>query len=155
MRFEILPAEASHITAMQGRWRPEDVAELWASAHRTPEEALARGMSASPLCWTACVGTLPVAMFGVSPAAMIGGIGCPWMVGTVELDRYAYRIMRQCRPLLARMLLTFEHLVNFVDARNTRAIRWLVALGFQFSPAAPHGVEGLPFYRFEMRRANV
>jgi len=155
MRFEILPAEASHITSMQGRWRPEDVAELWAVAHRTPEACLEGGLAVSPICWTATWQGRPMAMFGVSPAAMIGGVGCPWMVGTVDLDRHSYAIMRQCRPLLARMLEVFPHLVNFVDIRNVRAIRWLRALGFTFDPAAPHGAEGLPFFRFEMRRTHV
>ena len=155
MRVEILPAEASHIVAMQGRFRPADIAELWAAAHRTPEECLRLGLESSVLAWTAFFDGVPVAMLGVTPAALVAAIGCPWMVGTVELDRQAYAIMRHCRGPLVRMLRTFPHLVNFVDARNTRAIRWLQVLGFEFSPAAPHGIEGLPFHRFEMRRAYV
>ena len=150
-----MPAEASHIQAMEGRFRPADIAELWASSHSTPESCLMTGLQISPLCWTALFDGAPVAMFGVSPAAMLGGIGCPWMVGTTELDRHAYTIMRHCREPLARMLESFGHLVNFVDARNTKAIRWLKRLGFQFQGAEPHGVEGLLFHRFDMWRADV
>ena len=150
MRVEIVPAEVSHVQAMAGRFRPADVDELWAAAHRTPEACCELGLAVSPLCWTALFDGTPVAMFGVSPAALIGGVGCPWMVGTVELDRHAYTIMRHCGGPLARMQEAFRHLVNFVDARNTKAIRWLKRLGFVFGPAEPHGVDGLPFYRFEM-----
>ena len=38
-----------------------------------------------------------------------------------------------------------------VDARNARAIRWLRWLGFRIHPAEAHGIQGLPFHRFEMR----
>lgn len=155
MRVEIVPAEASHVQAMAGRFRQADVDELWASSHSTPEECCLGGMAVSPLCWTAFFDGIPVAMFGVAPAVLLGGYGLPWMVGTVELDRHAYTIMRHCRGPLGRMLGAFGHLVNFVDARNTKAIRWLKRLGFQFGPAQPHGVEGLPFYRFVMRSSHV
>ena len=49
------------------------------------------------------------------------------------------------------MLATYPLLRNYVDERNTMAIRWLEWLGFEILPVEPFGVEGLPFHPFEMR----
>lgn len=152
MRVQIRPAAASDIESMKGRFRRADIDELWAAAHKTPEECLEEGMVSSPLCWTGTVEGLPVAMFGASPACLIGGIGVPWMVGTNELASCARPMIEMARPVVDRMLMTFGHLVNYVDARNDKAIRWLKHLGFEFKGAEPYGLENLPFFRFEMRR---
>lgn len=155
MLLEIVPAEASHVELMKGRFRPADIEELWAAAHKSPEECILGGIEVSPLCWTALFDGSPSAVFGVAPQSMLGGAGSPWMVGTVDLDRHAYTVMRHTGSCIAAMLLCFPRLSNFVDARNTKAIAWLKRLGFRFHDAEPHGLEGLPFYRFEMEADHV
>ncbi len=155
MRVEIVPAEASHALAMVGRFRPADIAELWAVAHRSPEACILDGLQRSPMAWTALFDGVPVAVFGVSTGAMLSGIGHPWMVGTTDLDSHGYLLVKRGRPMVAQMRSLFGHLVNFVDARNTKAIGWLKRMGFQFHEAQPHGADGLPFYRFSMGGQHV
>ena len=45
-------------------------------------------------------------------------------------------------------------LLNFVDNRNIKAQNWLRWLGFTLEEPEPHGVAGLPFRRFWMRKAE-
>jgi hypothetical protein len=92
-----------------------------------------------------------VALFGVASLSVVGGVGVPWMMGTDRLDRLPRAVMTQTRAYIPHMLVLFPHLTNFVDARNQRSIRLLKWLGFELHPAAPYGVQGLPFHRFEMR----
>jgi hypothetical protein len=150
VRIDFVEPEAAHVEAMAGRFRPADIAEVWAVSHKSPEQAILDGIPLSPLCWTVLIDGVPVAVLGVSTASLLGGLGHPWMLGTTDLDHHAYQLVRKARPIVAVMLGTFGHLVNFVDARNTKAIAWLKRLGFRFSEAEPYGVDGLPFYRFEM-----
>jgi hypothetical protein len=115
------------------------------------EWALRHTLSSSLLVRVAeCDGQL-VAAFGVAAVSTLNGIGCPWMVGTDLLDTLPRAVMTQTRAYIPRMLALFPHLTNHVDARNTRSIRLLRWLGFAILPAAPYGVVGLPFHRFEMR----
>lgn len=150
MDLQIVPAEVSHLDAMKGRWRQADVDELWAAGHHTPEECVRVGLEWSPMAWTAFMDGVPVAVFGASTPSLLSDLGIPWMVGTAELDQHGYLLMKQGREKVGEMLTRFKRLANFVDARNTRAIRWLKRLGFRFGEAQPFGVEGLPFYFFTM-----
>ncbi|WP_421707117.1 hypothetical protein [Algihabitans sp.] len=52
---------------------------------------------------------------------------------------------------MARLQGRYDHLENWVDARNARSIRWLRWLGFTLEPAAPYGRFGRPFHRFWIR----
>ena len=92
-------------------------------------------------------------MFGVAPRDILGGVGSPWLLGTGDVERHAITFLRLNRQYVLRMLDIFPHLVNFVDARHTVAIRWLKWLGFKFAPGpVPYGMRGMPFYRFEMKK---
>lgn len=150
MDLQIVPAEVSHLEAMAGRWRQADIDELWAAGHHTPEECVKVGIEHSPMAWTAFLDGVPVAVFGVSTPPLLSSTGIPWMVGTVELDRHGSLLLKQGREKVGLMLTQFKRLMNFVDARNTKAIRWLKRLGFKFGEAQPYGAEGLPFYLFTM-----
>jgi hypothetical protein len=90
----------------------------------------------------------PMAVFGVAPVSLLGGQGCPWMLGTDTLDLYGRAIVTLSRQHVARWSLRYSELFNYVDARNLRSIAWLRRTGFTIGPAAPWGVQGLPFHRF-------
>lgn len=90
-------------------------------------------------------------VFGVSPQDFVQGVGCPWMLATPVFDRHPRAVIRLCRGYIPPMLELFPHLVNYVDARNTKSIKWLAWLGFEIHPAAPYGAYKLPFHKFEMK----
>lgn len=151
----IEPAQVGHVALVAPRVRQADRDELWASSHETPFDALATGVQISTSAWTGFVGDEPVCMFGVAPASLLGAVGVPWMIGTDAVERHQMAFLRRCRPCVDRMRSLYDVLVNYVDDRNVVAQRWLRWLGFHVGPAAPHGVEGLPFRRFMWRRDSV
>ena len=91
----------------------------------------------------------PVALTGVASVSLLGGLGCPWLLGTNALLRYPRDIVTHGRQLVRKWDSKYSHMFNYVDSRNTRSIAWLQRIGFVIPPAQPHGRQGLPFHRFE------
>lgn len=151
----IVPAEAAHIPVIVAGVRQADVDELWASSFSTVEDALARGLKVSTLAWTVLYGDAPVTMAGVAPLSILGSVGVPWLVATADVERAPVPFLRASRGYVPRMLGVYHHLMNYVDNRNTTAMRYLRWLGFEMGEPEPHGVLGLPFRRFEMRASHV
>jgi hypothetical protein len=93
---------------------------------------------------------------GLAPLdGLLGRRAAPWMMGTDVVDRHPGALMKATPRYIAGMLSTYPHLLNFVDARNTRNIRWLKRLGFKILPAVPYGAAQLPFHLFEMKASYV
>lgn len=130
--------------------RPEDTAELWASSLLSPAEVAALGIARGE-AWVGLVDGEPVCVFGVAQASILSAEGMPWMVGTMRLPFLKRSFVAGSREVVAEMHRRFPVLRNFVDARNSHAIRWLKWLGFTIMEAEPHGPFGLPFHPFEMR----
>lgn len=150
MRAQVVPAELEHVEPIVANARPADVAELWAIARATPRQCLEHGLRASVPALTALIDDAPVAMWGVTPASILGGIGAPWMVGTTALDSFAAQkdLLRLSRPGVAQMRALFPVLINVVDERNAAAHRWLRWLGFTLGEPLPMGPDRLPFRAF-------
>ena len=93
----------------------------------------------------------PVCIFGLSPACIVLGQGSPWLLGTDEVERYAFAFLRRNKAMVRRWLDITPVLENWVDARNHGSIRWLRWLNFTIHAPSPYGRMGLPFHRFDMR----
>lgn len=154
MKIEILPAEASHITAIASRVRPDDERELFDFAGVTAREAMAFGIGASRIALTGLVDGEAVCMFGVSTISAVGNVGRVWMVGTDLLDKYSKIFLRRCAPEVAKMLCEYQRLENCVDVRNDKAIAWLLWLGFKFDLPVPMGLRNMSFIPFYKERKN-
>jgi hypothetical protein len=154
MRCEIVPATAQALQHVIDNVRPEDAAEFWAFSRQTAAEVVGRGAAASALLYVGLVDGEPVCCFGVVPASLLTGIGCPWMVATPGVERVARRFALASAPVVEEMQALFPQLLNFVDNRNVKAMRWLEWLGFQLLPAMPMGPDALPFRPFIRRRAD-
>lgn len=146
----IRPTTPEDILACSVSIRAADRAECWAAAKWEPEEALWVGLAVSDPCLTALVDGSVVCIFGVVPVSILGGRGSPWLIGTDLLERHALIFLRQSRACIAQWSQEYALLSNYVDARNTAAMRYLRWLGFTLAPAAPFGPLGLPFHRFIM-----
>lgn len=91
----------------------------------------------------------PIALFGVACTSLLTGSGCPWLLGTPELDKRGREIVAITRDCVSRWGAQFNKLENYVDARNNRSIVWLKRSGFTMAEAKPYGREGMLFHRFE------
>jgi hypothetical protein len=152
MKCALREPNGKDIKAVAAAMRQCDRDEIWASSHSLPRRALERGVATAVFARTGLVNDKPVCIFGVSPGSLLSGGGVPWMLATPGLLRAQRPFLRLSRPLVELMNDIFPQLVNYVDARNVDSVRWLRSLGFTVEPAAPHGVERLPFHRFSRTR---
>lgn len=148
-RFVIDLASRSDADSLSDRLRAADVEEIRAASGLAPAEALRRSYEFSSHVWAVReFSAPPVALWGVGPLSLVEGRGCPWLLATDAFEGLGPDIARLSRPLMAVMRDLYPHLENRVDARHTRAVRWLSWLGFTIDPAKAWGVEGRPFHRF-------
>ncbi len=148
MSHAIVTAELGHIKPIALTIRDADRDELAALYAQAPEEILTQSFCLSKLCWTGLVDDVPICMFGV--VELEPGTGRPWMIGTTLLEKHQIVFLRNCRDMVEAMHLCFDHLENYVDARNKMVITWLKWLGFKFDAPEPLGPLGLPFLRFTL-----
>lgn len=156
-RFAIDRASRADAMALAPHLRAADVEEIRAASGLAPAEALRRSYELSSHVWavreldgppTAPPIAPPIALWGVGPLSLVEGRGCPWLLATDAFEGLGPDIARLSRPLMAAMRELYPRLENRVDARHTRAVRWLAWLGFTIDPAQAWGVEGRPFHRF-------
>jgi hypothetical protein len=152
-----LPSEQD-ILDLAANLRPADCAELQAVCDLTPLAAVRESLrwSAPGFVFAAHVRVTPdqerqlLGIGGAACSAADAVVGVPWLLATPLLDRYAKSLTREARAELRRMLRRWPLLSNLIDARQTAAIRWLAALGFEMREAEALK-PGLPLLRFELR----
>lgn len=150
----IRPARLEDAAQLANTLRQADRDEVIATVGNDDIEAALRiSIAASFVAYAAertDNGTL-IAVGGSTPLSLLGGMACPWLLGTDEVYRRPGSLTRYTLAHIADVRRDYPVLINYVDARNTKSICWLKRIGFTIYPAAPHGAAGLPFHRFEMR----
>lgn len=149
----MVPLVLEDIAAIEPLVRQADRDEITGALGIPMADALRDGITDSRKASKIVVDGLVVAVFGDAPYSLLGGLGVPWLISTIHVEQYPKAFLAVCKPEVAEMLTRHVDLVNFVDVRNTVAIRWLKWLGFQFDDPAPYGPRGMLFQRFWMRRA--
>jgi hypothetical protein len=150
-RYKIVPATVPHAIELAKHMREPDKEEIWAAAHETPENAILCSLGVSRDAKTGFANDRLICMFGVGSEMICSTTGIPWLLATDELERCARPFLRRGRKVVGEMMNGYQLLRNYVDARNTAAIRWLGWVGFEILPSEPFGVDRLPFHPFEMR----
>lgn len=130
--------------------RPTDVAEMKATQGEDVnlEQLLRRAVGLSDVADSGVAldtGEL-VLMRGVVQHPEGGGI--PWMLATPRAEEFTRDFLIEGRRWVEEMLRRYGHLVNYVDVRNTKSVRWLRKLGFYIHDPEPFGVQQLPFHKF-------
>ena len=153
-RFEFVEPTADGIEHIATNLRAADAAELRAASGSGDTPTLIRMsvLSSDSVVMAVNPYGVPVALLGVGTVSLIYNTGCPWLVGTDDLDRYRRALIACGRIYTAAMLQQYACLENHVDARNKRTVAWLQHLGFTLDPAAPFGPAGVAFHRFWIER---
>lgn len=105
---------------------------MQASGALTPRSALSMSIENSTE-WTEAVFDEAgecISIFGLGRGP---GFGVPWMVGSDEIPKHRQFLQDYGTKTIARMLITFPFLANYVDSRNTLHVRWLKHMGFRFT----------------------
>jgi hypothetical protein len=142
----------NQVRQMATHLRKEDFDEAFATTGESPHLGVKESWDNSIRKWIIFKGDAPVGAFGVRPLTMFSDIGIVWLLGTDGLSKIKKFFVKISKPIIAEMMNDFKILVNFVDMRYTKAVRWLKWCGFQFDEPAPFGALGLPFSKFYMER---
>lgn len=146
----IRPLQAGDVEALVADLRFADLQEVLASTTGRVDNAVLDSVQASSEVYTAECDLGLLAVFGVAPLSMLPPVGAPWLLGTSLLERNSRVLVRLSPMYIQRMLGSFQQLLNYVDARNEKSVRWLRRVGFTIREPEPYGPYGLPFHRFDM-----
>lgn len=151
---EVLPVSVDDIAEILPFVRQADIDEISEALGVPMERALYDAITGSLNARKIVAGGKVVAVFGDAVYSVLGSVGVPWLISTVHVEQHARAFLKVCKPEVQGMLTRHRHLLNYVDARNTAAIRWLKWLGFHFSPAAPYGAWRFKFHKFTLSRGE-
>lgn len=151
---EVLPITVQDVPAIAAIARQADIDELTEALGVTIEDALLAGIRDSLNAKQIVVDGQVVAVFGDAVFSLLGGVGVPWLISTIHVHKHPRAFLQVCKPEVQQMLTRHHHLMNYVDARNTVAIRWLKWLGFKFESAAPYGARRFLFHKFTLNRED-
>lgn len=143
------PAAAGDVQIVAPKLRQQDVDEVKASSGLEPLEALQLSClySVEVNAIVASDGEV-IGLFGVTKTPDFL-VGCPWLLASDRLPEIRKDFLPQSLLWVKRINKQFPVLRNYVDQRNTKAIRWLKYLGFTFVDLIEdYGVGKKPFYEF-------
>lgn len=133
--------------------RPSDMSELMA-AHGddvSPVAVMTQAWERAAACKVALDDeNEPIMVFGVNP--MTDGVGVPWLLGTDRMGAVQHLLVRDMTGFMDQAHEMFHTLVNRVDARQRKTIKWLKHLGFEIGDEVPEGPYDMPFRYFRSVR---
>lgn len=148
--IEVINTERHHVEALAATMRKEDREEVMASSGSLPLEAIEHSISLSNMSKAIVIDGEVIGIMGVNPVSVIGNVGCFWWLSSDNLDKYKLsfmKLLRDNQKELFGIKDSFGFLMNYVDARYDKSIKWLKWLGFYVSQETiPHGKAGLPFH---------
>lgn len=148
------PATLEQALSIMGRIRQADLDEHEVAVGGNIEDSLRTGLAISTQTWAGEVDGKVICVCGVAPVPGMEGSGAVWLVSTTDMEAAPAQFLRLSKKVLAQMLDLYGHLFNFADVRNTKALRWLVWLGFDIYEPIAYGHAGFPFHLFELRRTS-
>lgn len=149
-KYEIVEATLLHVAHLFLKMRKEDVQEIWAAGRHLPRNALIEGLLRSYAPKAGLYNNLPFCMFGVIRPTLLSRIGIPWMLASDDLNNHARTFLPQSKGYIKQIKTENTLLINYVDQRNKKAIKWLSWLGFEIGPTQSYGLDKLPFHVFFM-----
>jgi len=128
--------------------KKEDVQEIFASSGNNPIQVLLRAyLYSARYCYSVVLDNKVVGMFGITK--LRDGVGIPWLLGSNVLTQFPLAFHKETKEYLDKFMKEFKVLFNYVDQRNTIAIKWLKILGFTFTKLIHEfGYQKKPFFEF-------
>lgn len=150
-KADVLPLCAADIPEILPIIRQADRDEIEGALQIDLASSIEEGLSDCCKASKIVVDGQVVAIFG--DTAHDAHTGIPWLISTVHVERHPKAFLQVCKPEVEEMLTRHQTLLNFVDVRNTVAIRWLEWLGFTFGEPVGYGPLAMPFKPFCMTRS--
>jgi len=152
---EIKKANYENTLAMAAKLRPCDAREVFAASGMTGPEVVSRGVAASEESWIVEHDGEAFCVFGV--VRLNDTIGIPWLLATKKIYDETCKnfILLRSKEWVEKIMGDYKVLINYVDARNKQAIRWLEWAGFKLEKPRPYGFKRLPFHKFTLKRSDL
>lgn len=126
--IHVEPATAEHARAIASRMSLEGLGDR--SAQEREQIALKHvHESASSWCWLH--GSRPVALAGVLPRSLLGGVGAVWLLTAPEAFTNVRAFWLASKAVIAHLSHDYHRLEGHVDVEFTASHRWLKRLGFR------------------------
>jgi hypothetical protein len=140
--------EGARIVAMD--LRPQDEVEVRLCTGKSPVEVVVESVACSEASFLGYYGEDPVFVFGLT--RLSDEVGAPWMLGTPQVEKATKRWLPKAQAIVEWMHNRYPVLTNIVHKKNTKSIRWLKWMGFQFLDTP---VPGHPDFIQFVRYADV
>lgn len=155
MSVKFIKPDVDSICYIAENMRTADQIEVMASHGMTPIEAVLNSQELSDYCSVATYNDRPCALFGLVVRDLLTGTGCPWLLGTNDIDLCKRDFIKHTRSGVSEMLEICPRLENYVHVENRKSVRWLKTMGFQFDNPLPLGISGELFMRFHLEKKDV
>lgn len=144
-----MPVDDALIAEVVANVRPEDKLEFECLRGLTVEQELRESVALTAEPRAFIVGGRVAAMFGDIKHDERTGV--PWLISTTAIEGNHRHFLLECDREVAAMRRRHPVLVNYTDARYTKALRWLRWLGFHMHDAIPYGANGEMFHPMTLR----
>ena len=150
MRYSIQPATSNDVAFLALAIDPD--ATEWGQGNEGDQTSrLLHTCAASTQVWAVHDRKgVPQALWGVSPNAEDGDVGCMWLLACEQLEESPADMLALSSMVLDEMFSQYSRLENYVDASKTRALELLRSVGFNVGPAVVHGGSDELFHRVWM-----
>lgn len=151
-RWTVGPVTAEVVEELARSMRAEDVAEILASDGVSPGQALADSIAVSDRVYAVYLSGELAFVTGAAPLDHLPGCpACGWLLSSGAVDRHPRGFIEATREIADAFVDEYGVLVQWVDARYEKALRWVRRLGFDVEDPKPWGRAGLPFCRITRR----
>ena len=155
MTYRVVPTNLDHVYELSHTMRSADVRECWAMNHFAPLDALKHSLYYTRMPKTGLYNGRVMCIWGVGKISYLSKEGIPWMLTSSLVDSHYREFLRSGLRCLKDIKKEAVTLVNMVDVRNRKSIRWLKWLGFTIHDPVPFGPDGMLFHPFIMENYNV
>lgn len=147
MNVELSPVTEQDIEELLADMLPADRAEVLALGHDL-EWAVRNSVTTSLECVAIRKNGRLASLTGLGQPLALDEAAQPWLLSTNLILRHPRDVLRLSHLIFERWRSEHPYMVNYVDVRHERAIRWLGWLGADFEYIEEHGPYKRPFYRF-------
>jgi hypothetical protein len=143
------PAVLADAALLAPLLRAAEQAEVRAT-HRDVEHAILVSIQASAIAVVTYIDDEPAGIWGVSDLSLLGDLAMPWALATDVADKKPKAFYRECKKIIAGLRQHRRNLINYVDGRHEKALRWAERIGFEVGDPVFFGNDRRPFYKISM-----
>ena len=104
--------------------REDDAAEVDALSAKSLEISIRDSVKGSEEAWTATFNGEVLCIFGIAKFNLLSEEACPWLMTARGIEKHRKAFLTGTKVTLDYWKARYPVLINYVDARYTRALRW-------------------------------